>query len=480
MAITRCVHCKLPLTETEAAGVNCPACGAPHSRSVAPAGQAPPKVGRGRPDVPAVPGRWSSALALVPVMLLVLVVGGLLTLAVSELSWGDEDPGIRAEVVEGPGAPEASNATMVAEIDRVKQALAEAEAKRTRAEKAAQEAEMARKAAEQKAAAAEKAIAEQKPADSPAAKGAEKGKAALPAWLGLQLEAPGTVLAQQLDLPPKRGLAVVQVEPNSGAAKAGVRPGDVLLELNGVPVPADVGELVKALGKPKPAGGKVAALVVRKGHKEWLGTGTPVVAAPPPKVVAPAEAADGGPFPRDLFAMDAVRVVKVDRPNDDYIQVPLNNGAQVKLVGKARRLVLGAIDGGAALDASELITSEVFVGYVNNRARLRLKAPGGTVKIKELNGQSQVEVAAPGGRVTVAHVTGDAVVAIHAKEADFPGVISGANTQVVVTLSKAGRLHFADLAGAARLHWRKDQPGDPAPDIIPGQINAAAEFRGVD
>src|SRR5262245_31063285 len=59
--------------------------------------------------------------------------------------------------------------------------------------------------------------------------------------LGARLEAPPAALADQLDLPRGQGLLLTEVESDSAAAKAGLKRNDVLLELDGKPVPRDVG-----------------------------------------------------------------------------------------------------------------------------------------------------------------------------------------------------------------------------------------------
>jgi beta-lactamase regulating signal transducer with metallopeptidase domain len=87
--------------------------------------------------------------------------------------------------------------------------------------------------------------------------------------LGVQVEKPDATLVEQLDLPKGQGLVVEQVKADSAAAKAGIKPHDILLEINGKAVPDNIGELVKALADIKPDQ-KVDAVVLRKGKKETL------------------------------------------------------------------------------------------------------------------------------------------------------------------------------------------------------------------
>src|SRR5206468_613585 len=87
--------------------------------------------------------------------------------------------------------------------------------------------------------------------------------------LGVVADKPGATLAEQLDLPQGQGLVVEEVQPNSAAAKAGLKPHDILLELNGKAVPDDVSGLEKQLDEIK-ADKPVDAVVLRKGKRETI------------------------------------------------------------------------------------------------------------------------------------------------------------------------------------------------------------------
>lgn len=87
--------------------------------------------------------------------------------------------------------------------------------------------------------------------------------------LGARFDRPSDILSDQLGLPRGQGLVVEQVTPTAAAAKAGFRPNDILLELNGKPVSSDYREFLKALDEVKP-GTPVEAVVLRKGQKETL------------------------------------------------------------------------------------------------------------------------------------------------------------------------------------------------------------------
>jgi C-terminal processing protease CtpA/Prc len=87
--------------------------------------------------------------------------------------------------------------------------------------------------------------------------------------LGVMVEKPSDALADQLDLQKGQGLVIHDVRADSAAAKAGFKNHDVLVELNGKPVPDDVGEFAKMVNDIK-ANTAVDAVVLRKGKKETV------------------------------------------------------------------------------------------------------------------------------------------------------------------------------------------------------------------
>jgi S1-C subfamily serine protease len=72
-----------------------------------------------------------------------------------------------------------------------------------------------------------------------------------------------------LNLKKGQGLVVQNVMPGSPAEKAGVKPHDVLVEVNGKPVPDDPGQFTQMLGEVKDDAG-VDLVVIRKGKPETL------------------------------------------------------------------------------------------------------------------------------------------------------------------------------------------------------------------
>jgi hypothetical protein len=87
--------------------------------------------------------------------------------------------------------------------------------------------------------------------------------------LGVQVESPSAALADQLNLPAKRGLVIVAVIAKSPAEKAGLKANDILLELDGKAVTSEGGDLAKMVEGIK-ANSPVDAIVLRKGKRETV------------------------------------------------------------------------------------------------------------------------------------------------------------------------------------------------------------------
>lgn len=84
--------------------------------------------------------------------------------------------------------------------------------------------------------------------------------------LGVELNRPEAALANQLDLAEGYGLVVTRVAENSPAAKAGIRPHDILLVCGGNNVPSDVLDFERALDGVK-TGVPIALTVLRRGKE---------------------------------------------------------------------------------------------------------------------------------------------------------------------------------------------------------------------
>jgi serine protease Do len=106
------------------------------------------------------------------------------------------------------------------------------------------------------------------PQDQRAGGGPSNGSGAPGGLDGLSLSEITPEVRQRLDLPSDapRGLAVLRVSPGSPAARAGLRPGDVLMEVNRKPV-TSVKEFEELYGKAK---GNVLLLLYRGGSTVFV------------------------------------------------------------------------------------------------------------------------------------------------------------------------------------------------------------------
>jgi beta-lactamase regulating signal transducer with metallopeptidase domain len=88
--------------------------------------------------------------------------------------------------------------------------------------------------------------------------------------LGVRVQKPSETLAEQLDLPKGQGLVIDQVSPDSAAAKAGLKPHDILLEIGGKAVPDNPADFIRKILSDIKADAKVDVVVLRKGKKETI------------------------------------------------------------------------------------------------------------------------------------------------------------------------------------------------------------------
>lgn len=84
--------------------------------------------------------------------------------------------------------------------------------------------------------------------------------------LGAQLEPPSPTLIAQLGLPDKQGMVLKDVQKDSAADKADLKANDIILELDGKPVPSSPNAFIEFLNGIK-AEQKLAVVVIRKGQK---------------------------------------------------------------------------------------------------------------------------------------------------------------------------------------------------------------------
>jgi len=164
--------------------------------------------------------------------------------------------------------------------------------------------------------------------------------------LGAEVSAPGGALADQLDLPKDQGLVVDKVAPNMPAAKAGLKPHDILLELNGKKVPSKVADFLPMLAKVE-ANKPVDAVVLRKGKRETI-KGLKL-----PEAKASATPHDDSPalpnFPR-LEGFDFDNLIPRAAPDADLTTITRNDDqfTVTRKEGKRSVSVKGMVEKGKA------------------------------------------------------------------------------------------------------------------------------------
>lgn len=98
--------------------------------------------------------------------------------------------------------------------------------------------------------------------------------------LGVSVDRPGEVLVEHLNLDKNTGLVIIDVVPESPAAKAGLKQNDILVEFGGKAVPNNPPEFARMIEDAK-ADTPFDVTIIRKGKKETLqGVSLPEVRAP--------------------------------------------------------------------------------------------------------------------------------------------------------------------------------------------------------
>src|SRR5262249_50915749 len=132
-------------------------------------------------------------------------------------------------------------------------------------------------------------------------------------YLGVSLQPEITPeLARQLNLPDKNGALVTSVEPNSPAAKAGLKEGDFVTELNGKKV-VDMRQLRLAISETAP-GSKVTVRLIREGKEKTLAA---TVATFPEELLT-----GGGRGQSTSDALDGVEVADLDSSARREVAIP--------------------------------------------------------------------------------------------------------------------------------------------------------------
>src|SRR5262249_25927003 len=97
-------------------------------------------------------------------------------------------------------------------------------------------------------------------------------------WIGVRIQPVTGDIADGLGLKRTTGALVTEPEPDSPAARAGVRPGDVIWSVNSVPI-KDARELAKRIGAIAP-GTSVSLGVLRDGEEKTISVTLTELAAP--------------------------------------------------------------------------------------------------------------------------------------------------------------------------------------------------------
>ena len=191
----------------------------------------------------------------------------------------------------------------------------------------------------------------------------------------------------------------------------------------------------------------------------------------PAKPAAPAKPADF----KKMVGEERAKTVRVDKADGNYLQTALNKDQAIKLVGRARKLRVEAINESAYLDTTGLIVEDIEIpGGIHGMARVRLRQDKGKVTVGDITGSPVVDISGTHVRVIIGNVQGDARLAIRSKRLEFHGVING-SPQVFATITTGGRLELKQLLGASRLTWSREHQGEPYPhvqvsDIAPGAV----------
>lgn len=152
--------------------------------------------------------------------------------------------------------------------------------------------------------------------------------------LGLAVDRPSDILADQLDLPKGTGLVVIDVVGESPAAKAGIKVNDLLLEMNKQPVKSDPGDFARQVGEVK-GDAAIELTLLRKGKKMTL-KDIKLPEAPKADVIRP-------PFPAmGLFRGGPGMVMSTVMRNKDGFTTHHHEG-------KLMIRVTGKIEGGKAM-----------------------------------------------------------------------------------------------------------------------------------
>jgi serine protease Do len=166
------------------------------------------------------------------------------------------------------------------------------------------------------------------------------------AWLGVETQVLTRELAKAFDLEGKRGVRITQVYPQSPAADGDLQPGDILLKLDGMVIPARTPsdqELFANLIRDY----KVGTEAILQGMRDGSATEWTVTLGKEPKPSSDLDSYEDKRFEftaREISFAEAVNA-KLESPEDGIRLATVQPAGWVALAGGASGDILLSIDG---------------------------------------------------------------------------------------------------------------------------------------
>lgn len=172
-------------------------------------------------------------------------------------------------------------------------------------------------------------------------------------WLGVRIQAVTAALAEGFGLDKPRGALIAAVEPNSPAARAGLRAGDVLLAWGGKPV-AKLADLPRLVANTK-AGRAVDATVWRERAEKTVRV--KVGALPDRRAAAPARVSPAG------------GVQPVDGAGFAVADLTGRNRARFRIAGSVEGALIATVDGAGPAARHGIRAGDVVTGVSRQPVR---------------------------------------------------------------------------------------------------------------
>ncbi len=245
------------------------------------------------------------------------------------------------------------------------------------------------------------------------------------------------------------------------------------------------------------------------------------------------------PMPKEGEVVVNGDIEQINLPQGEFVIDSLKDDTRRLLRGEVKILRIGSVGGKVVIDASQLKAKKIIItGSVEGEGVLKLHAPEGAVEFRgKVEGMGSVEIDAPrgvvrfvepttqgqdgskidgSGKVSIVAQTvelhgkidgagdlkinasegtvlfaesteggregskigGGARVNITARELEFRGRLDG-SAEIRVTLNSQGKIRYREMAGGAKILYRKSKPGDPEPIIEAGELKGGAEVKKV-